>query len=93
MMGYYTGTTSNGTTWNGEDTTSNWDNNIPTKTYFDDGVISRIREEIRKFERSRNWLRAPLKILPAFSLKIFVMFNRKIAPAFWTGKNFKKVKC
>jgi hypothetical protein len=46
-----------------------------------------------KDQLSRNWLPAPRCTLPrilAFSKGWF--FNRRIAPRFWTGKNFKKVQ-
>jgi hypothetical protein len=94
MREYYWGDMdSDSTTWGG-----NYDDNwgSPTQTIpilnsnQPDDWYQKMLEAIALFEESRNWNPAPIKILPIFNLNPFCLFNRRIAPAFWTGKNFKK---
>ncbi len=46
-----------------------------------------------KWYQSRAWFPAPQVIKPTVHLLSSILtFNRRIAPAPWTGRNFKKVR-
>ncbi|MDD5511386.1 MAG: hypothetical protein PHI12_11355 [Dehalococcoidales bacterium] len=70
--------------------------NIAFAGYYRPYVLTGVLDEmtpLEKYEQSRDWQPAPAAIRPAITIfgKRF-LFNRCIAPRFWTGKNFKKVR-
>jgi hypothetical protein len=63
--------------------------------YIDYEFIRSMRAAMQasnNFYVHKNELKSPGKIIPLFNLNPNYLFHRRIAPAFWTGRNFRKQK-
>jgi hypothetical protein len=58
---------------------------------YEKDLLSEKFNRAEALEFSRSWLPAPWNIKPLYKiLHFWTLFCRRIAPPFWTGKNFKK---
>jgi hypothetical protein len=56
-------------------------------------VICEPLDIIKIYKNNRSWLPAPWKLSVLFRIfQRLPVFCRRIAPPFWTGKNFRRVK-
>jgi hypothetical protein len=89
MMNYSNVPSTASTTYDRTSTASdNYSDYCKPYLYID---LNKLWQRLEQLRNSKAWVRAPLKILPHFSRKYYFLFNRKIAPPFWTGKNFRKI--
>ena len=55
-------------------------------------ALTKMLEEMDRYERSRHWSKAPTKIEPRACILLKARVpDRRISPTQWTGKNYRRV--